>query len=801
MESNKVKIICNPYEKTIAYKRWDYDDVNGFQWKDLGSNSKLIKNEEFSKGTIQHNAYEIVKELSDEYNKGGAGLVIVFEGTKEDYCDLKEVVERFDFGKDIKCEMGDYYIDSAKNVMPDIQNIFIDLVNVFDAYKSEDVKKIISQFLNATETIIPICVVGLYSSGKSAFINALIGEEILPSDEDPTTARIFKIMESWDKGEISFSILDEDITMFFEDDKYKITGNIEEDLCRKLHDYLENMESKSLTQNMYYSLKVINDYANEKKDTISQLITVHVPFSSSVIKNNQYKFIVFDTPGSDSESHKEHFHVLESALKEQTNGLPVLITTPKEMDKPGTKKLLEALNNINGKLDLANTMIIANQADLSSNDALKKKAEGSASNVLMKWKQKGIYFASAIMGIGSKKTVYDESNWMIPDYEETFTDCKDKFVKSENPKYKQLYKYNRIAKDRKDEYLKSVSGKTQERELLYINSGLHCIEQEIVEYAEKYALYNKCSQAQKYLEEAIDYTTKQIEKLKQEQEEIKEKSVAEMEEEKRKLLDKLKKAISDAGDEFEKNYITHMEENVEIVRKESIEDMQSYIYTMWEAVQENIKWGERVDKFLLKCESKAKEVKEKCRKRMIICSEAYCNSKREHLQKRCCEIVVGDENINDDEKKFLQQFIMDLKLPEEEIRWDKISADDVRQYFLFIPLDRINSKRVIELYVGTGVSSKNKYGILLKYIRKSHAKIRNQHIAIFKKWKEQLQSGLIAEMSKLNPKLREESRRIHELQGEIAEKDKNKTEILGKLNDLKELFAFKVRNKKEEAGL
>ena len=67
MERNKVKIICNPYEKTIAYKRWEWDDVNGFQWKDLGSNSNLIKNKEFINATIQHNAYEIVGELSNEY--------------------------------------------------------------------------------------------------------------------------------------------------------------------------------------------------------------------------------------------------------------------------------------------------------------------------------------------------------------------------------------------------------------------------------------------------------------------------------------------------------------------------------------------------------------------------------------------------------------------------------------------------------------------------------------------------------------------------------------------------------------
>ena len=44
-----------------------------------------------------------------------------------------------------------------------------------------------------SEGVIPICVFGNYSAGKSTFINALIGREVLPSGGDPVTAKIYKI--------------------------------------------------------------------------------------------------------------------------------------------------------------------------------------------------------------------------------------------------------------------------------------------------------------------------------------------------------------------------------------------------------------------------------------------------------------------------------------------------------------------------------------------------------------------------------------------------------------------------------
>ena len=82
MERNKVKIICNPFEKKIEYRRWGIPEgEEEYEWMELGSKSKLLIEKKFTHATIQHNAFEIIDEICEEYNRGNVGLDIVFEGT------------------------------------------------------------------------------------------------------------------------------------------------------------------------------------------------------------------------------------------------------------------------------------------------------------------------------------------------------------------------------------------------------------------------------------------------------------------------------------------------------------------------------------------------------------------------------------------------------------------------------------------------------------------------------------------------------------------------------------------------
>ena len=51
------------------------------------------------------------------------------------------------------------------------------------------VKRGLNKVSQALDDVIPLCVFGNYSAGKSTFINALIGVELLPSGGDPVTAK------------------------------------------------------------------------------------------------------------------------------------------------------------------------------------------------------------------------------------------------------------------------------------------------------------------------------------------------------------------------------------------------------------------------------------------------------------------------------------------------------------------------------------------------------------------------------------------------------------------------------------
>ena len=52
----------------------------------------------------------------------------------------------------------------------------------------------IEEYKEVTRNEVPICIMGNYSVGKSAFINALLGDEILPSKVNASTAKNTKII-------------------------------------------------------------------------------------------------------------------------------------------------------------------------------------------------------------------------------------------------------------------------------------------------------------------------------------------------------------------------------------------------------------------------------------------------------------------------------------------------------------------------------------------------------------------------------------------------------------------------------
>lgn len=110
---------------------------------------------------------------------------------------------------------------------------------------SEDfsVKRGLNKVSQALDDVIPLCVFGNYSAGKSTFINALIGVELLPSGGDPVTAKIYEIRNSefFDQAKISFEFHGERIEISIEGKEFRVLkGDSETDIVKSIKEEIDN---------------------------------------------------------------------------------------------------------------------------------------------------------------------------------------------------------------------------------------------------------------------------------------------------------------------------------------------------------------------------------------------------------------------------------------------------------------------------------------------------------------------------------------------------------------------------------
>ena len=493
-DANRIRLICDPYSKEISYEWYSFNED---KYIPLGSPS--LWNDEYIRTTIQNRAYEIVDILNREYNVGNNGLEIVFAGTEDDYNDLRRVISNHFANSNITCIRDSSYYYTSDYVMPIIKEKFSTIKTALTK-KDNTTEKIIELVEKYNDTVKPsisLCVIGTYSSGKSSFINSLIGAEILPSKDKPTTARVCKIY-CHPMYQIRFGLDSEKILLTFSGETMKSKDNSE--IIKQLRDIVNQSEKHDEITHMNRVLKYLNEFENNRH-TISNLIEVMIPFISSILPTNEFDFVVYDTPGSNSNSNPQHFDVLKKSLDEQTNAFPILVTTPKNMDLVDNDKLLQQIKKTGASLDTTNAIVVVNMADQIGPTDYKSMCEkhSTCESIITRWKSTQIFYVSSVIAMASKKNDPDqESNWLDLNKYETYEEKMKKFSKDE----RQLYKLNIVDKS-KTEKITEYADSSQASHL-YKNSGLEAVEKEIAEYARKYALYNKCSQASAYLDQAIE---------------------------------------------------------------------------------------------------------------------------------------------------------------------------------------------------------------------------------------------------------------------------------------------------------
>lgn len=207
----KVKIISDPYKREISY--WVFNEqTNGWDnINDCDKDSKLReKNDE--RFFLPFKVKDIVDTIISEYQVGTEKVTIEFQGTSDEYDEVRKICDEDDVRDKVQVERSKIYLANARVILEDHTKEIFDTVEPLIRKIVKDDANItrgLDKVSEALKDIIPICIFGNYSAGKSTFINALIGYEILPSGGDPVTAKIFEIKKSSqeDRAKVKFEYL------------------------------------------------------------------------------------------------------------------------------------------------------------------------------------------------------------------------------------------------------------------------------------------------------------------------------------------------------------------------------------------------------------------------------------------------------------------------------------------------------------------------------------------------------------------------------------------------------------------
>lgn len=509
----KIKIISDPYKREITFE--SFHAPTGM-WESIGERNpdSRLREDESGKSFLPFKIKEIIDTIIHDYRTGTERVEIVFEGTNEEYREVEKVCLSEGIADKVVLTRTYRILENARSILKDTKGIFRNVEPIIakivkdDAAVCGDLKKV----SDALDDIIPICVFGNYSAGKSTFINALIGSEILPSGGDPVTAKIYEIRRSAhpDVARIQFSYREEEMELLFDGGTFRVVkGNMGTDILTDICQLIKDYAKQDLTVVVNKALEFINGYEKkDKRDTvIGNVITVDIPFSANgALGQSQNHFVIFDTPGSNSATNSDHSLVLEEALQGFSNGIPVWVSQYESMDSEDNAALCDRILSIKA-LDKRFTMIVLNKADGSDlpedgfssrqiQDILEYRA-------VEKMYASGIFFVSSIMGLGAK----NNGNLRDKHYRRIYRSQKEMYSDPDDMDYATLYSYDIMPEQIKSEICRLSA---EHNNPIYANSGLFCIEREMEDFASKYSAYNKCQMVFVFLNEVIEETNRRI---------------------------------------------------------------------------------------------------------------------------------------------------------------------------------------------------------------------------------------------------------------------------------------------------
>lgn len=552
----RIKIISNPYNRSLSYHI--YKEQTG-TWEDIHQdsiNSRLRENDA-EKIFLPFKVKEIIDTIVSEYYVGTEKIELIFEGTGDEYEEVLNVCGDEELRDKVHLMRSTRVLENARDILDHAKEIFNTVHPIINSIIKDDpdVTKGLEKVSDALKDIIPICIFGNYSAGKSTFINSLIGYEILPSGGDPVTSKIFEIKRSpyEDRAKIRFEYLGDPYELQFDNKECRVfVGDKQKDLVQEILTEIDKLEQKDLFHMVNKSIDILNFYERRDRSVIviGNVIKLEIPFSENgKLGQSRNEFVIFDTPGSNSNTNMDHEKVLMDSLEGFSNGIPVWVSGYDSIDSVDNAHLCDKLYQIDA-LDKRFTMIVINKADsveLPKNGFGKEDIKNLMEyESVEKMYSGGMYFVSAVMGLGAKNADGILSDYLL----DVFDEKEKKFSDPNARNYKRLYDYNIMPEQMKQRALE-YSQACENR--IYANSGLYCVEMEMEQFASKHAAYNKCQMVYIFLNSVIDETARRITERTQILEKSKQKWEQDMDAKKFTLVESVRKNTTELVKKFERD--------------------------------------------------------------------------------------------------------------------------------------------------------------------------------------------------------------------------------------------------------
>ncbi len=830
----KVKIVSNPYCKEISYQRW-----NGEKWVKVipenNESSKLV-GEEFTTGFFPFKVKKIVGEIISAYQSGNDPIDLTFEGTEDDFNELLKVCESEEYKDIINCHQSDYYLNNARDIVHEVSTIFGGLKDLIEGSVDDKttVQADLDRYSEAASDMIPICVFGNVSSGKSSFINALIGNEILPSGDEPITAKVYKIIKSEDPNRafINLSYDGKTVQILF-DNHDRIQTDLQD--CRfidGIRESLEKSKNERVPVRVGTTLAYINHYGiddsgNLEQEKVSDLIELEAPYDEDgILKDSSNKYILFDTPGSNSASNEKHKEVLKNAMKNLTNGLPIFVATSDTLDTEDNLKLYDEIKQYDDLVDARFTMIVVNKADKA------KLPKGGFSQdqiddilrqaIPRKMYSFGIYYVSSVMGLGAKTE--NDGEFIDDNYARIYSTEKPNFMDVNGRFYTQLYKYDILPGQMKD---KSISISNECENLMYANSGMYWIERSIEMFASNYSAYNKCQQSQRFLRRVLDLTSITIDNAKVKREELKNRRDHELESNTLQLLkaienqmnrlriqyeadypDYMQKAIIESASGMTQIELKYLEQKFTDKNKEEVGyiekkiEAEKTIKNFWDKIlggtvdgQPLVEIERNIDKSAANdlFEQVKKQFSDSARNANRILNEnsiACWQRNIADMRAKITSIINENASIIADKKNELSVIIASYQDVPFEISSEPIFLrEDFDKHFLSLGAIKIGEAYRLNLSK-LGITYNRK---LKEYVENTYTKISESHKAAFMKWCAELLENITNHIQELNPTLSDLVEKIRIDSEKISDLENRQARLTEYISQIENLMEWKER--------